>query len=276
MKPLFLLAVMLALPPAVSAADASAAIQADWRRDGVDERVKAALAGRGWRFEDDGRALDPRTKSPAPKAVLDRAVLDLRLGARRAALEAVNLMLASGKPLEFADAQRVKTLAADLPPALTAALLDPKSDARTVKALADADLSRVAAYFDGGRTMADRQAAAQPVSAGTPRPRTDSPYHTDQEKSVSEKMRASAEAAIGRHPFGKTVLSRLNGENGKPELPPIIIEDLGGSAVARYDFRRRAVALDSEIVLASVIGASPPAQASALRASLSARAALAA
>jgi hypothetical protein len=267
MRPLLALAVILTLSPAVFAA------QADWRRDGVDERVKAGLTSLGWRLEDDGRALDPKTKAPVTKAVLDKAVLDLRQGAQRAALETVNLMLSSGKPLEPEDRAKIETLSADLPPGLAVAILDPKSDMNKIKAMADAGLARVAAYFDGGRTMADRQAAAQPVSAGTPGPRVELPYYTSLEKSVGEKIQASARAEIGRDPFGRTVLSRLS-VGGKADLPPIVIEDQSGGVVAQYDYRRRAVVLDREAVLASVVGTVPPRQASALRASLPTRAAL--
>lgn len=275
MRPLLALAVILALSPATLAAQvpAAAAAQADWRREGVDDRVKAGLTSLGWRLEDDGRALDPKTKAPVTKAVLDKAVADLRQGAQRAALETVNLMLSSGKPLSPEDRAKVETLAADLPPGLAAAVLDPASDMNKVKAMADAGLARVADYFDGSRTMADRQAAAQPVSAGTAGPRVDLPYYTALERSVGEKIQASARSEIGRDPFGKTVLSRLN-VDGKPDLPPIVIEDQSSGVVAQYDYRRRAVVLDREAVLASVAGTVPPRQASALRASLSTRAAL--
>ncbi len=57
----------------------------------------------------------------------------------------------------------------------------------TIKALANAELSRVDAYFDGGRTMAAREAAAPPVSAGTRGLRVDLPYFTAWEKSVGNK-----------------------------------------------------------------------------------------
>ena len=275
MKPLILLVGLLALPSAALAAPAPAApaVQADWRRDGVDDRVKAALTSKGWRFEDDGRALDPKTKAPADKAVLDKTVRDLRQDARRAALEAVNQMLDPNRPEEIGDKQRKEMLAEDLPPGLAAALLDPKSDLSKTRAMAGAELDKVAAYFDGGRSLADRQSAAQPVSAGAPGPRVDLPYYTALEKSVGEKIQASAQTEIGRDPFGKTVLSRLN-VGGKPNLPPIVIEDQSGSVVAKYDFRRQAVVLDREGVLASVVGTVPPAQRSALRASLPTRAAL--
>ncbi len=275
MRLLFIPAVLLAFPPAVFAAPVplEPTIQADWRRDGIDERMKAALTGSGWRLEDDGHALDPKTKAAATEAVLKKAMLDLRQDARRAALEAVNLMLASGRPLDLENKKTIEVLSADLPAELVASILDPRSEMNTVRAMADADLSRVAAYFDGGRTWADRRAAARPVFAGTPRLRANFPYYTAQEQSVGERLRDSAETVIGRDPFGKIVLSRLS-TDGKPELPPIVIEDQSGPVVARYDFRRRAIVLDREEVLSSVVAAAPARQASALRASLSTRAAL--
>jgi hypothetical protein len=99
------------------------------------------------------------------------------------------------------------------------------------------------------------------------------PYYTSLERSVGERLQSSAAAEIGRDPFGKTVLSRLDA-NGKPDLPPIVIEDQNGSVIAQYDIRRRAIVLDREGVLAAVVGTVPPRQALALRASLSTRAAL--
>ncbi len=274
MRPL-LFALTLALPSAVFAAPAPAApsAPADWRREGVDDRVKAGLTSQGWRFEDDGRALDPKAKVPVTKAVLDRAVLDIRQDARRSALETVSVMIASGKPLEGEDLAKIDTLSADLPPGVVAALLSPKPDLLKAKTLAEADLNRVAAYFDGSRTLADRQAAAQPVSAGTPGARANLPYYTTLEQSVGEKIQSAARAEIGRDPFGKVVLSRLN-VKGTPALPPIIIEDQAGDVAAQYDYRRGAVVLDREAVLSSITGTVPPRQAGALRVSLSSRAAL--
>lgn len=275
MNPLFLLVGLLAFPSTALAGPAPAAptSQADWRRDGVDERAKAALTGQGWRLEDDGRALDPKTKAPVSKAVLDKTVLDLRQDARRAALEMVNLMLDPAREAQLGDKQRLEKLAVDLPPGLAAAVTNPKSDLAKTRAMAGAELENVAAYFDGSRTLADRQAAAQPVTAGTPGPRVDLPYYTALEKSVGEKLQASAQTEIGRDPFGKTVLSRLN-TKGKPDLPPIIIEDQDGSVVAQYDYRRRALVLDREGVMASVVSTVHPAQRSALRAALPTRVAL--
>lgn len=278
MRPLFL-AFFLATPTALLAIQAQrpaadGPIQADWLRDGVKDRERAALTSLGWRLEEDGRALDPKTKVPVTQAVLAKALRDLRQGARRAALETVNLMLASDEPLTAADKDKIGTLSPDLPPALVTALLDPNSDLKAVKAMAGNDLSRTAAYFDGGRTMADRRAAAEPVSAGTPGPRVELPYFTATEKTAGEKLRSSAASEIGRVPYGKTVLARLTGPDGKPELPPIVIEDQFGAVAAQYDYRRGAIVLDRETVLASVVGTVPPAKAAALRLTLLDRTAL--
>ncbi len=270
MRPLLLLAV-LAFPPALHA---NAPVQADWRRDGgVDDRVKAALTGKGWRFEADGRALNPKTKAPVSKPVLEKTVLDLRQDARRAALEAVNMLTDPKRAPELGDKERLAALVQDLPPGLAAALLNPKSDMAAVRKMAVAELDTVAAYFDGGRTLADRREAAQPVAAGTPGPRAGLPYFTATEQSVGNKLRAAAHSEIGRDPFGRSVLARLD-VGGKPSLPPIVIEELGGQVVAQYDFRRGAIALDRESVLGSVLSTVPPAHRSALRAVLEDRAAL--
>jgi len=284
MRPL-LLAFTLALPSAVFAAPApvaatdvptggEAAMQADWRREGVDDRIKAGLTSQGWRFEDDGRALEPKSQAAAAKGVLDKAVRDLLMDARRAALEAVNVMLDPNRTPELTDGARLAMLAQDLPPGLAKAVLDPKSDLAKTRAMAVAELDTVASYFDGSRTMAERQAAAQPVSAGTPGPRAAHPYYTAQENSVGDKLRDSAASVIGQDPFGMIILSRLNGRNGKPDLPPVVIEDQSGDAVARYDIRRGAIVLDREGVLSSIVGAEPPAKRAALRTALSTRAAL--
>ncbi len=274
------LVVLLSLSPAVHAAPgpvpavAAPDLQADWRRDGVDDRVKQALTGQGWRFEDDGRALDPKTKAPATQALLKKTILDLRQDARRAALEAVNVMLASGKPTEAKDLERIRTLANELPPAIVSALLDPKSDINAIKAMSSAELVRASAYFDGSRSLADRQAAAQPVSASAAGPRVDLPYHTTAEKAVGEKLRTASEKVIGADPFGKTVLARLDGKPKRPDLPPIVIEDQSGSSVAQYDIRRQAIVLDRQGIMDSVVGTVPPQQRVALRQSISTRAAL--
>lgn len=280
MRPPLALVVWLALSPAALAAPgpvpavSAPDVQADWRRDGVDERVKQALTGQGWRFEDDGRALDPKTKAPATQAALKKTIMDLRQDARRAALESINVMLASGKPTDPRDLARIQTLSSELPPGLVSALLDPKSDLNAIKSMSKAELDRVSLYFDGSRTLADRQSAAQPVSAAAAGPRVDLPYFTATEKSVGDKLRGSAVAEIGRDPFGKVVLARLNDKSKKPDLPPVVIEDQAGSTFAQYDIRRQTIVLDREAVTASIVGTVAPQQRVALRQSLSTKTAL--
>ena len=241
--------------------------QADWRRDGVDERVKAALTSQGWRLEDDGRALEPKTKAPVTKAVLEKAVLDLRQGARRAALETVNLMLASGKPLSPEDKQKIETLSADLPPVLVAAILDPRSDMNQVKAMVDADLSR-------RRLLRRRPDHGRPRGCGTTRslpgrrgracnfPTTPSLEKSDRRKDPSPSPRPRSAGIPSARPSCPPQHQR------QARSAPIIIEDQNGAVVAQYDIRRRAIVLDRESVLASVVGTVPPRQAFALRASL--------
>ena len=260
----------LLLAPAALAATAG---PADWRRvEGIDERVQAGLTTMGWRFELDGRALDPKTKLPADKASLEKAARDLRQDARRAALERANLLINKPKAdWTLADYSALQTLESELPPGFYAALKDPNSDPNKLRAMAKAELSTIAAYFDGGRSLADRQAAAQPVSAGTPGPRVDLPYFTAKEKAVGDKLRAAATAHIAKDPFGKTVLARLNGKDGKPDLPPIVIEDQGAGVIAQYDFRRGAIVLDRELTIAAMMDDIPPSRRAAVRDSLKTR-----
>lgn len=277
MRSPLLLVVFLALAPRSGAQPAPAAAAqdapADWRRDVTDERVKAALLSKGWRLEDDGKALDPKTKAPVSKAVLDKAVLDLTQDARRAALEAVNLAYANGVPTDPVAKANLKNLASELPPGLAAAVLDPNSDAAKVRSLAGAELDKVAAYFDGGRTLSDSRDAAQPVAAVPLGPRANLPYYTTMEQAAGEKLRAAASKEIGRDPFGRTVLSRLNDPaTGTTSLPALLIEDQQPGVVAQYDYNRKAVVLDRESVLASVVGTVPPQKRIALRQSLTKRA----
>lgn len=271
------MAVILALPPAAFAAPgptvALAQVPADWRRDVTVEREQAALKAQGWRLEDDGRAISPKTKAPVTRGELIKAVTDLRNGARRAALERVNLMLESGRPLDSEELAVVNSLAADLPPGLVKALNDPKSSPASLRAMADGDLAKIAAYFDGSRTLSDRQAAAAPVRAVEGGKRADLPYLSIDEQKLGDSLRAATVKAISADPYGRTVLARLNGADKKPDLPPILIGELG-QAVAVYDARRQAVVVDREILLTSVVEDAPPAQRAALRSSLSAKGAL--
>ena len=267
------LALAFCLLVSAAAAATVPAPRADWRQTVADARVRSALASQGWRFEADGRALDPKTKAPADEAALKKAVLDLEQDARRAALEAVNLMLA--KPsLDAADRAKIDKLSSELPPALVTALKDPNADSAKLRGMANAELSTVAAYFDGTRSLSDRQSAAAPVKAGLPMPRVALPYFTPTEKSVGDKLRAGWTATIGKDPFGKTVLSRLNGKDGKPDLPPIVIEAQQGDVIAHYDPRRQTLVLGRDSVVASITDTVPLSARRALAASLADDAAL--
>ncbi len=270
MRPPLALVFSLLLAPAALAATAG---PADWRRvEGIDERVQAGLTTMGWRFEADGRALDPKSKLPADKAALEKAARDLRQDARRAALERANLLISKPKAdWTFADFSALQTLESELPAGFYAALKDPNSDPNKLRAMANAELSTIAAYFDGGRTLADRQAAAQPVSAGTPGARVDLPYFSVKEKSVGDKLRAAASTHIAKDPFGRTVLARINGPDGKPDLPPIVIEDKPGDVIATYDYRRGAVVLDRELTISAMMDDIPPSRRAAVRDALKTR-----
>lgn len=267
------MAVILACAPAVHAAPgpavALAQVPADWRRDVNSEREQNALRAQGWRLEDNGSAISPETKKPVSRGELIKAVTDLRNGARRAALERVNLMLESGQPLSFEDQEVVDALTPDLPPGLAKALKDPKSSPASLRAMADSDLAKIAAYFDGSRSLADRQAAAAPVRAVEGGKRANLPYLSADEQQLGDSLRSAAVKAISTDPFGRTVLARLNGADGRPDLPPILVGELG-RAVAVYDARRQAVVVDREILLTSVVEDAPPAQRTALRQKLSA------
>jgi len=276
MRSLLLAASLLAAAPVLRAQPAppAPASAADWRKAGLDADARQALAGSGYRLEDDGRVLDPRTKAALTEAELAAALAELGMGARQLALERLRLLL-SKDSLTPADQDAVRALKAGLPDDVVKAL-DAGAAAAELRRLADQDLSRIAAYFDGARTAQGRLDAAAPVRLGAPGPRAPLPYFDDSERRLGDALRASAAAAIGRDPVGRAVLSRLNGRDGKPDLPPIVVEDAPGGEVAVYDYRRRALVLDRGALRDAVVGAVPAPQRAALRSSLPDRAALAA
>jgi hypothetical protein len=73
---------------------------------------------------------------------------------------------------------------------------------------------------------------------------------------------------------GRLVLSRLNGPNGKPDLPPIVVEDAPDGGAADYNYRRRALVVDAEGLRDAIVGSVPAPQRAALRARLKTRDAL--
>ncbi len=233
---------------------------ADWHRSGIDDRTKLSLSARGWRLGDDGRALDPQTKAPASQDRLDKAVLDVRQRARQSALEKVRLLLAAGKPLKKEDLEIVASLSRDLPADFLASALSAASDPAKLRALTDASLAQVVSYFDGSRAHAGHP--ADPSAEPGPDKYVDIPH-----------LVPFAIKKISRDPYGRTVLSRLNGKNGEPDLPPVLIENLNGP-VAAYDFRRRVVIVDQEALRTSIASFSPPKEGAALRQSLASHDAL--
>jgi hypothetical protein len=258
-------------PPAVSA-PASAAKPADWRRSDLDGGSRDALRGAGYRLEEDGRVLDPKTLAPLSDPQLKEALAALDRSAGRLALERLSVLLAKG-PLSAADRARVEAMKGDLPPSVVQAL-DAGRSLADLRAATDGALARAAAVFDGARTPADAAAAAAPVAAGTPGPRVSLPYFTPQEKALGDALRASAASALGRDPYGRSLLAKLKGPDGKPDLPPVVVEEIADGSTAVYQFRRGVIVLDREGLLSAATGAVPPPARAALRRSLSSRAAL--
>lgn len=266
----FLAALCLTLP---LRAAPSAEAPADWRREGVDERLKGGLTYLGWRLEDDGRAISPETKAPASPAELVEAIGDLRRRARLAALERLNLALASEASADLRGGPLAAALAPDLPADLAAAVLDPRAPLDALRAMSSAETAKSAAYFDGSRTLEERRAAAEPVDAGAYASRVELPYLDAAERAAGDSLRAAAEDALRRDPVGRTVLARLEGRDGAVDLPPILIADLPGP-IAVYNPKRGSILLDRNVVLGAVVGAIPAKDRADLRRRLSAPGAL--
>ncbi len=274
MRSLLLAALLTAaaLPgTAASAAPAAPAPPADWRRAGLDAAAQDGLRSLGYGLRDDGAVLDPKTRAPLSDPQLKEAVARLGLSAQRLALERLSVLLAGG-PLTPEGRARVEALKGDLPDSVVKAL-DAGSSLADLRAVTDGALADAAAYFDASRTLADARAAAAPVRAGVPGPRPRLPYLSIGEQALGNSLRAAAAATLGRDPYGRSLLAKLAGPGGKPDLPPIVVEDAGGAAAA-YEYRRGVVVLDRESLLDAATGAVPPKDRVALRRSLSSRAAL--
>jgi hypothetical protein len=234
------------LRAAVLAADASLA---DWRSPPLPDAMRQALSGAGYGLTDDGRVLDPKTREALTPDQLAAALARIGLETQRLALERLRLILAH-QPQTDQDRADAAALKGNLPDDVVKAL-DGGADLARLRSVADGDLSRLVAFFDGSRTQADRQAAAEPVRAGDPGPRAPLPYFSDAERRLGDSLRAAAAADIARDPYGRKVLARLNGPGDKPDLPPMVVGDLGGN-VAEYDYRRRALVVDRETLLSSI------------------------
>jgi hypothetical protein len=268
MRALLLAASLLIPAPPRSAVVAPDAAVADWRQAGLPAAMVEALRGAGYGLLDDGRVLDPKSRLPLTAGELDAALTRINLSTQQLSLERLRLVLAH-EPLGDADRAAAAALKGDLPGDVAKAL-DEKEGLADLRALADQDLTRIAAYFDGVRTPAERAEAASPVLAGDPGPRVTLPYFDPSERILGDALRAAAAARIAEDPFGRTVLARLDGADGKPDIPPIVVENLSGD-VAEYDYRRRALVLDQEALAASVADGVPAKDRGALEKTLSSR-----
>jgi hypothetical protein len=264
-----LLAAALLVPAASARADGAAA---DWRRAGLSDAQRGALTDSGFRLADDGRVLDPNSGAPLGDQEFQDELARLGYGAQQSALERLSLLAAKGT-LTDADRAALDALKSSLPDDAARALAAgaPASDLRRI---ADGDLAQIANYFDSARTPRRRASDAAPVVLGDPGPRVPLPYFTPAEKTLGDGLRAAASRALGVDPVGRTVLARLNGADGKPDLPPIVVEDSGDGAAADYNYRRRALVVDADTLRSSLVGGVPAPQRGALRAELMPRDAL--
>jgi|GEM_PF-2131246 len=268
MRSLFLAAALLI--PAASARAAGAV--ADWRRADLSAAQRGALADSGFRLAEDGRVLSPQSGAPLDEKELQDELARLGYGAQQSALERLSLLAAKGTLTE-ADRAQLDALKGSLPDDAAKAA-DAGAPASALRRIADADLARIANYFDSARTPQQRVADAEPVILGDPGPRVPLPYFTPAEKTLGDGLRAAAARALGADPVGRTVLARLDGPNAKPDLPPIVVEDSPDGAAADYNYVRRALVVDAETLRASLVGRAPAPQRGALRAELMPRDAL--
>lgn len=244
---------------------------ADWRQSKLSDAAKDALTDGGYRFQDDGRVLDPETQSALTREQLSEAVSRLNLAAQQLALERLRLLLVSND-LTGADRAMIRSLKGNVPEAVAAAV-DAGAGAADLRKLADQDLTRLAAYFDASKTLNERRDAARPAREGEPGRRARLLYFDESERRAGDALRAAAERELSNDAFGRTVIARLKGKDGKPDIPPIVVQDLNG-AVASYDYRRRALVVDRTLLLMSVTEDAAPKDRAALSKALSSRQAL--
>jgi hypothetical protein len=269
MRSLILAAVLL---PSAVFVRAQAAAPADWRRAQLSDAQRGALTDCGFRLQDDGRVLGPSTAAPLSDEEFSAALAKLGYAAQEAALERLSLLAASGN-LSADQRAQLDALKGSLPDDAAKALAA-GAPASELRRIAEGDLQTIANYFDASRTPQGRASDAAPVRLGDSGPRVPLPYFNPAEKTLGDGLRAAAAKTLSGDPVGRTVLARLNGSNGKPALPPIVVEDAPDGAVAEYNYRRRALVVDAETLRASVVGAAPAPQRAELRSSLATRDAL--
>jgi hypothetical protein len=234
--------------------------------------MRAALRGAGYGLEEDGRVLDPKSRAPLTADELKAALDRIDLSTQQLSLERLRLLLAHD-PLTDSDRAAASALEGNLPPDASRAL-ESKAALADLRALTDGDLTRIAAYFDGSRTPAERAENASPVLEGDPGPRAALPYFEPSEARLGGALRAAASAQLSKDPVGRAILARLDGPDGKPDLPPIVVESLPGGEAAEYDYRRRALVVDRDALAAAAVGGVPAPRRGALEKSLASSAAL--
>lgn len=269
MRALLLAALLL---PSCAAAGEAEGTPALWnrRQPPLQEAQLEGLRKLGYRLEPDGIVMDSRLRTLG-EAGLEEALRLLDAGETGLRLEHLRHLLAGepqDRPLSAAARERALLLAG---PGLSARLADPATTAGQLRAFAELDLSQVSAAFDGGAGRGGPGA----VAAGPTAARPHLPYLTPAEQRAGESLRAAAAARLGALERGRLILSRLNGADGRPELPPILVEDIGGNP-ARYDYVRRALVLNRDLVVTALLANVPPADRDARRRELARPDALAA
>ncbi len=258
MSPLLLAASLLAAAPA-RAADARAA---DWRRAGLSDAMKEALRGERLRLEDDGRVRDAGTNLALTRDQLFEMISRIKFGTQRLALERLDLILSRGS-LGPAGRAAAEALKPNLPEDV-ARSLDEYASLGKLRRTTAAGMSRIADYFDGARSFPGR---VRPSWANAPRS-----YSDESGSALGRRLRGAVVKRLAADPVGRRVLARLAGADGKPALPPIVVED--ASDPAQYDYRRRVLIVDGAAALASVTSGVPPKDRAALATMISAPPAL--
>lgn len=254
-------ALLLAAVLAPSPAFAAGTEPVDWRalELPLEQAEIDGLRRLGLRLEGDGRVLDLERKA-LDAAGLEQARRELRAGERRMRLERLRSLLAAqpqDEPLSPAARREALGLADG---ELLARVTRNDRSVAALSRLASLDLSAASRVFDGSE---GRGAVPVEAAGARPAPRPRFPYQTTAEQRAGESLRAAAAAELSRLERGRLILSRLAGADGRPDLPPILVEAIG--TAARYDGARRALVLDRDVVVAELLRGSPPADFAARR-----------
>ena len=150
MRSLFLAVCLFSSAPARTQTTA-----ADWRQSKLPDAAKDALTDGGYRFKDDGRVLDPETKSALTCEQLSQAVSRLNIAAQQLALERLRLLLVKDD-LTGADRAMILSLKGNFPEAVAKAV-EASAGAADLRKLADRDLTRLGSYFDASRPLDERR-----------------------------------------------------------------------------------------------------------------------